>query len=152
MHPQIQMKLTLRLPGVAFHLHAFLLLFFLSGWSPFISAHWISTHPLRCAPGVTSFMKPFWFSQPGIISSSPEPWYHFEHCWSLSCSAVYYLCPCFAPNSKGKHQISLILAALVHTGTGTSWFSSLASFTYKIQTECHKNGPHYDLFIQLIFT
>lgn len=35
----------------------FFLLFSLSGWSPLISAQEISAHPLRCIPGVTSFMN-----------------------------------------------------------------------------------------------
>ena len=39
----------------------FFLLFILSGWSPFISAQWISTHPLRFTPGVTSSVE---FSDP----------------------------------------------------------------------------------------
>ena len=58
----IQTKLSTH--GSQMFLSTFLIFFFLfilSGWSPFISAQWISTHPLRFTPGVTSSVK---FSDP----------------------------------------------------------------------------------------
>lgn len=96
----------------------FFLLFFLSGWSPFISAQWISPHPLRC-------------TRYNFI---------FPRTWISLCNAVAtcHILPCVPvppslgttplTDSKGKHQISFILASL---GSAVSYvLRFLSGFIY----------------------
>ena len=93
----------------------FFLVLLLSGWSPFISVQSVSAHPLRCSTGLTSFVKPFRFSELALISSSREPRYHRVTLLVLTtfCRASQLFEPRVFPSSpEGTRRVSSILTTL----------------------------------------